>query len=400
MSTAASFQLHQRRVVFVGKLGGMTRRQAAQLVRDHGGIPVDRQQAEVDLIVIGAEQSPMTDIDQLLHEHWLSGVERGNIEMIQETELYARLGLVELEQNIRRLYTPAMLADLLHVPVRNIRRWHRLGLITPVRVVHRLPYFDFQEVSSARQMASLLASGARVASIRKTLADAARWLPGGERSLAQLRIIVEGKRLFLRQDEGLLEPGGQYRIDFDSLEMDAHSVAQRRGEPESPEILEMPCARLAPLTMALSDMVQHAHAAEDEDRMDDAVEWYRVAMARFGPSADLHFQLAELLYRVGEVQAARERYFAAIEMDEDFVEARANLGCVLVETGQPDWAVAAFQGALARHDAYADVHYHLARTLDDLGRIEDAKAHWHRFVQLAPDSPWAEEARSHLEATT
>ena len=63
----------------------------------------------------------------------------------------------------------------------------------------------------------------------------------------------------------------------------------------------------------------------------------------------------------------------AIELDEDYVEARANLGCVLAETGQRDLAVAAFEGALRYHPDYADVHYHLAHTLDEMGRREQAE---------------------------
>ncbi len=94
--------------------------------------------------------------------------------------------------------------------------------------------------------------------------------------------------------------------------------------------------------------------------------------------------------------AARERYYNAIEIDDDFVEARVNLGCVLAETGQLDLAIAAFQGALARDDHYPDVHYHLARSLDEIGSTDMATRHWIRFVQLAPQSPWAEEAIERL----
>jgi tetratricopeptide (TPR) repeat protein len=123
-------------------------------------------------------------------------------------------------------------------------------------------------------------------------------------------------------------------------------------------------------------------------------------MAAIGPQPEVCFQLAELLYRLGDTSGARERYYMAIELDEDYVEARANLGCVLAETGQPELAVAAFQGALRRHPEYMDVHYHLARTLDDLGRAEEADRHWREFLDLAPDSPWAEEARTRLEETS
>jgi tetratricopeptide (TPR) repeat protein len=116
-------------------------------------------------------------------------------------------------------------------------------------------------------------------------------------------------------------------------------------------------------------------------------------MAASGPQPEWCFQLAEVLYRSGDLSGARERYFIALELDENYVEARANLGCVLLDENERELAVAAFEGALRSHEAYADVHYHLARTLDDLHRADEAATHWQRFVDLAPDSPWAEEAR-------
>ena len=71
-------------------------------------------------------------------------------------------------------------------------------------------------------------------------------------------------------------------------------------------------------------------------------------------------------------RASRERYYAAIELDENYVEARANLGCVLAELGERELAVAAFEGALTLHADYADAHFHLARTLDELKRGDEA----------------------------
>jgi len=62
-------------------------------------------------------------------------------------------------------------------------------------------------------------------------------------------------------------------------------------------------------------------------------------------------------------------------------------------------AVAAFHGALAYHDEYPDVHYHLARALDELDRADEAEMHWRAFRALAPDSPWAEQAEARLVNT-
>ena len=78
------------------------------------------------------------------------------------------------------------------------------------------------------------------------------------------------------------------------------------------------------------------------------------------------------------------------------VEARANLGCVLAECGQIDLAIAAFEGALDQYPDYADVHFHLARVLDDANEVGKAVEHWQRFIELAPASPWAEEAQHRL----
>ena len=87
----------------------------------------------------------------------------------------------------------------------------------------------------------------------------------------------------------------------------------------------------------------------------------------------------------------------AIELDEDYVEARANLGCVLADTGQLELAVAAFQGALEYHEDYLDAHYHLARAYDELESRGEADRHWSIFLDLAPAGPWADEARLRLE---
>jgi DNA-binding transcriptional MerR regulator len=108
--------------------------------------------------------------------------------------------------------------------VATIRRWHRRGLIVPAREVRRLPYFDFQEVATARRLAQLLAAGASPAAVEKKLAELSRFVPEVQRPLAQLSVIVEGRQLLLRQGEGLIEPGGQMRFDFEALEQETEQA--------------------------------------------------------------------------------------------------------------------------------------------------------------------------------
>jgi tetratricopeptide (TPR) repeat protein len=388
--------LQGRRVALVGKLAGMSKRDAGQLLRDHGAVLAQRPDAAVHLIVLGEAGSPLAagiDPEELFDAETRRSAEQGSLEVITETQLWERLGLLDVRQDIHRLYTPAMLAELLRVPVAVIRRWHRRGLIVPVREVRRLPYFDFQEVATARRLAQLLAAGMKPQAVEKKLEALARYVPGVARPLAQLSVIIEGRQILLRQGDGLIEPGGQLRFDFEAVASGAWRGAGGGGPKPHPTPIPT-----GEGTAGTAEFAQAAAELEEEGQLASAAEMYRTAMAAGGPSAAFCFQLAELLYRLGDRTAARERYFMAIELDEGYAEARVNLGCLLAETGQAELAVAALQGALACHPDYADAHYHLARVLDSLGRVAEGVEHWRAVWDLAPDSPWSEQARERLEA--
>lgn len=402
---ARDSEAYQKRVALVGRFGGMNQREAANVLRSYEAIVVDAVAEPIDWVVIGAEEPPIPQ-DEILGERLRAAAAAGDVEILHETELWQRLGLVDVEQSIRRYHTPAMLAHLLGVSVRVIRRWHRRGLITPVRTLHNLPYFDFQEVATARRLAQWIAAGASPQAIEQRLVELLEVLPDIQRPLDQLSILVEGKQVLLRQGEGLLEPGGQLRFDFDALENTPNDSEEspQNSVPEPPAVLSLwdDSPDRAPQFQAVAseadELLTAAYESEDDGDLETAIDCYHAILARDEPRADIHFQLGELLYRIDEVIAARERYYSAIEIDPDYVEARASLGCVLVETGQIELAIAAFRGALSLYDDYTDVHYNLARVLDDTGREVESKHHWQRFLQLSPDSPWAEEAISRINA--
>lgn len=397
-TVASSNWLRGRYVTFVGKLGGITKQQAVQLVREQGGTPVAHGHAKLDTIIIGADASPL-ETTELLEPALFDTPAESRIEIVSETQLWERLGLAEPEeQHVRQLYTPAMLADLLNVPLAHVRRWHRRGLIKPAREISRLPYFDFQEIITARRLAQLLAAGASATAIEAKLDQLARLVPNVQRPLAQLSVIVEGRDLLLRDEEGLIESSGQRRFDFAAAEQPGEDTRQNPTQYGEPLAILRTAQFIQPELEHVSPEQLLVHAAEYEDAGDlsAAVDTYRAALFVGGPNAEVNFRLAELLYRMGDVSAARERYYMVLEIDEEFVEARANLGCVLAEMGQPELAIAAFSGTLDRHRDYPDVHYHLAQTLDEVARHEEANEHWREFLALAPESAWAQEARDRL----
>lgn len=394
--TTPSSALAGVRVAIWGRLAGMSKRDALQLVRNQGGALVEANDDDVQWLVVGDDLAATIDAttSSAFDESLQARIESGEIQTITESQFWQRLGLVDDQEEIRRLYTPAMLAELVGVSVAVVRRWHRRGLIRPVREVRRLPYFDFQEVAAARRLAELLASGMSPAAIERKLAELARVIPGVERPLAQLSVIVQGSRLLLRQGDGLIGPGGQLFFDFES--QSPQTVEAADDEPKGTISLTTFLSSTSPPPMSSGDMLELAESLEEEGELEAAVEAYRAHAAAAGPTAPVCFAMAELLYRLGNTTAALERYYMAIELDENYVEARANLGCVLAELGQCDLAIAAFEGAISLHAEYADAHYHLACALDEAGRRDEAEEHWHAFLHLAPESPWAAAARTRL----
>lgn len=286
-----------------------------------------------------------------------------------------------------------MLAELLNVSVRTVRRWQRAGFISPVAEVMHLPQFDYAGLATARQLAEWMRQGASVPSIQHQL-DALRHRVGEDLSIVQLPISADGKCLVLRHGDQFLEASGQLRFEFEGGGLAPHRPATIPWKPDA-------FRGSIPLTqpvehLSLEALVDEAIAAEDELEFETAIRWYRCALSAHGPNADICFQMAELLYRTGDIHGARERYYVALELDPQLLEARANLGCVLVECGDLDLGIAAFEGALEQYPGYADVHFHLARALEASEESGRAAVHWQKFVELAPASPWVDEARERL----
>ncbi len=402
LTTTPQAPLAGKRVFLLGTLGGLTKRESAQVVRQSGGRLQETLNTQAQVIVVARDHpgvASLPEFDDALRD----AMDRGEIAVLQEAELWELLSQRDENSSVRQLYTPAMLAELLHVPIRLVRRWYRVGLIQPVKEVLHLPYFDYAELSTARQLAKWCEEGASVQSIQRQLAALSELATVTDRPIQQLSITAEGKQLLMRHGSTLVESSGQFRFSFDDAtdthDDEVHTISianltQRHTGGFGHDAGNSATGQIGP--QSLERMVEQAMLAEDEEDLDGAVDWYRAALAAFGPNADVCFQLAELLYRQGDATGARERYYMALELDNGLVEARANLGCVLCELGQLELAVAAFEGTLQQFEDYADVHFHLARALDDLGLTSKANHHWQRFVELAPASPWAEEAHQRL----
>ena len=378
------------RVAVIGRLAAMTRQELQNRLAERGLFLISDVTDEPDWIVFGEFDLAWADDARLAP---LLG-KPAPPEVISESELWRRLGLTPPQSETKSLFTPAMIADLVKVPVREVRRWYRLGLLTPVEVVHRLPYFDYEGLLDARRLALLRQSGISAYRMSKILANLCRAIPRWKERFRQLSLVVSGRTVFFQSGNKLIDHRGQLQLNFDASDGD-------HGEwDDAPSILAIPARiEVDRPAQSLSEIMELAELAESRSEWEKAAELYRAALAVSGPNPEVCFRLADVLYQMGDLNGARERYFMAVELDEDYIEARLNLGSVLAELGQTELAISAYRGTLATYPDYADAHLLLARLLDDLGQHEEAVEHWQRFVMLAPESPWVPYACDRLAAS-
>jgi tetratricopeptide (TPR) repeat protein len=304
----------------------------------------------------------------------------------------------EEQPGVHSLYTVAMMGAVLRVPPAAIRHWQRCGLLEPSRRSTAVTWFEFSELVVGRQLARLLRAGLSPSDIADQLS---RLVPGGPRAAAQVaeRIVVEGRRLYVRRDGRLLGAGGQLQLGFANTDRSAAPCEAEADEraPTAPVTDDAsPDANDEPATV--TELLNLAADLEAAGALAEAAEALRAVLQAQGPTGEVAFMLAEVLYRSGDLTAARERYYAAVELDGNHLEARASLGCVLAELGEHELALAALEEVIRQEPGYADAHWHIAAILHDSGRETESRASLKTFLALAPESPWATMARERLTA--
>ena len=402
--------LQAERLSFTGTLASMTHKQAMELTEQHGGSATHSVSKQTTMLVVGEEGWPLEEDGrpslklQQVTEWRQQGLD---IKLLQESEWLHLLGLEERRRDVHRLLTPAMLSQSLQVSVGLIRHWERIGLIRPVKKVFRLPYFDFQEVACVRRLSELLQAGVRQSELESSLSKLQAMLPGTERSLAQLTLLARDHHVVLRDAAGLLEPTTRQRLfDFDLPATDGNQSVDgpdRTDEADTSSLSDashFSTASAGAVTSLIRDtatdwLEQGSHLLE-ENRVVDAIEAFRIALLDQPANPESHFHLAEALYRAGNLSAAFERFHVAVELDQNYLEAWTQLGCVAAELGQTQSALDAFDIALHSHADYPDAHFHKAELLHRLNRDAEARSHWQTYLEHDQRGPWADVARQRL----
>jgi len=374
-------------VAFTGRLASMTHAEAAGLVREHGGEVVASPTDSTTYLVVGQDGQPLRRDGQpsesLERAHRLEAG-GASIEIIAEQQFFSAFAE---SRALEQLYTTAQLSRLLEVPGSRIRSWVRRGFVEPVRVEHRLEYFDFQQVSSVKQLAELVSGGVDPERIRRSLASLRGWFPD---AAEQLALLQEDGELLVRLDDGALaDPSGQLRLSFDSTKGDVAGGSE-------PLLLDAFRPETPTYQRTVEELVEEALALETADQLEAAGALYHCALLTGGPRADIVFNLGNVLYALDRTGEAMQRYLQVLELDPDYVEAWNNLGSVLAEQSRLDEAVVAFERALALAPDYADVHFNLAAAILANGDVVRARRHAERYFQYDPSSHLARGLRRSL----
>jgi len=101
------------------------------------------------------------------------------------------------------------------------------------------------------------------------------------------------------------------------------------------------------------------------------------------------YNLGNLYARLGEAKKAEMYYRTAIDIDELFIPARANLAVLLNSLGRNEEAEVQLKAALEAEPEAFDVAYSLGLLLGEMGKYEEAEEYLTIAVEGMPDHPRA-----------
>lgn len=363
--------LSGKEVALSGRLFSLTRPEAADRIKSAGGIYVPEPGRGTGLLVAGNALGHLTADGEVPRSLALfRSLRQGGaaIELVEEPEFLGMLGTDREPEDFSRLYTSEQVSRIVEVPLAEVRGWVRRGLLQPARVAHRLAWFQFADIVTARNLSRLTSSGVPASRIHQSLLQIARWLPDGQRVLGRLEAYAAGLRLRL-PDGTWVEPSGQRLMDF------RDGKDRGRDGAGAARVVEFP--RPGAGNGAGDEPASWFSRAVDAEEAGDlvaAARFYEQALVS-GPGPEIYFNLGNVLYELGREAHAAEHYLQAIEGDHAFAEAWNNLGNALVAIGRLEDGIHAYETALSLEPAYPEPHCNLATVLDRVGQPAQALAH-------------------------
>jgi tetratricopeptide (TPR) repeat protein len=392
-STPPGKALAGQRVSFTGRFATLKRAEAETLVTMAGGAVSPDVSARPTILVVGMLGWPLMNSGQVTKK--LEQAEKlraagSPVQIVSEAHFRELVGLdrpAPSEDGDKSISAESMCAAL-GIDARILQRWEHCGLVRS-----REGRFDFRDLLSLRTVTNLVARGVNPVVIRKSLAALSSFLPGVDRPLAQLNILVsDSGELVAELEEALLTQSGQLELRFDAPRPKTEGDAEK-AQARQP--------LLALVRADARDSAAWVEAGLEHEEAGDIIKAehaYRRAVALAPNDAVPQFNLGNILLQGGRLEAAAERFAQAVALDASHSRAWFNLAHVQDTLKDRDSAIRYLRRAIAADPAFADAYYNLADLAERIGDRDTAADAWDNYLRLDPKGPWSAEAHRRFAA--
>ena len=345
-------------IAFTGRLASMTRAEAFEVVRSHGGTPSQAVTRQTNVLVVGELGWPLLDDGRPSNK--LSRAGSYGIPVVSERRFLEWIGKA-VPDSLNRTYSTDQIAALSKLSISTIDDLVRFGLLDP-----REGLFGFRDLAGARQISKLFEHGIALSEIIRSVKEVRAWLP--DAGLSNLR----------------LHPGTHHTIEIEQPE----GRTNKRGQFVLPA---------TPLEQNADALFEQAQAAEDTGNIAEAERLYRLLMKCDPTDAAAPFNLGNMLRSNGRRVEAEAALRAATRADPMFAEAWYNLSDLLDEQGRSEAAIDCLRKALRAAPAYIDAIFNLALLLQRSNKHAEAAEYWRQYLANDAQSEWAARARRSLK---
>jgi tetratricopeptide (TPR) repeat protein len=273
---------------------------------------------------------------------------------------------------VMRAYSTSEVAELLGESPARVRAFARAHFVSPSRTSGGHYRFSFQDIVMLRTAKGLAAAKLDRRRMWKALRALRDQLPA-DRPLSSVRVLAEGDRVLVREQNSVWDPeSGQTILDFSISDL---------------------AVKVAPMVKDAAAAAKAEASTGDEwfflglefDQVgarDDACAAYREALNIDAKHVNARINLGRLLHNNRSYQQAEELYREALRIDPSNSVAAFNLGVALEDQGAVQEALETYQHALAVDPTIPDVHYNIARLYEHQGNAQAAQHHFAKFRAL------------------
>jgi len=346
-------------VAFTGRLACMTRAEAFEVVRSHGGTPSQSVTRQTNVLVVGELGWPLLDDGRPSNK--LSRAGSYGIPVVSERRFLEWIGKA-VPDSLNRTYSADQIAALSKLSISTIDELVRFGLFDP-----RGGLFGFRDLAGARQISKLFEHGIALSEIIRSVKEVRAWLPEADLSNLRLHPSVTHHTIEIEQPEGRTDKRGQFVLPATPPEQNADALFEQ------------------------------AQAAEETGNIAEAEHLYGVLMKCDPTDAAAPFNLGNMLRSNGRRVEAEAALRAATRADPMFAEAWYNLSDLLDEQGRSEAAIDCLRKALRAAPASIDAIFNLALLLQRSNKHAEAAEYWRQYLAKDAQSEWAARARRSLK---